>query len=133
MSIIGISHFFHVYFLRLIPGFILQNRPGDFAFLGLINFGGGALHAIGEGFLISKMFGVLFVSFIFGLLGAFSGFFAEQFKKNPSAFSWFAFAFPWLILIRGGWYQFFAVFKGLEIFVIFLLLLFVLGKIDVES
>jgi hypothetical protein len=36
--------------------------------------------------------------------------------------------FPWLILVRGGWYQFFAVFKALEIVIFILILLLLLRR-----
>lgn len=127
MSFAGLASFFNDYFLRLVPGFIINNRPSDFASLSLERLGGGALHAIGEGYLIFGLLGVIFVSAFFGVLGALSGLFAVRFKSSPSAVSWLLFAFPWIILIRGGWYQFFAVFKSLEVLIIFLLILTVLG------
>lgn len=123
LSYVGIDIFFHDYFIRLIPNLILDNRPRDFASLAPENLGGGALHSFGEGYLISGFIGSLFVSSFFGLLGAFSGLMAQHLKKNFSALGWMIFAFPWIVLVRGGWYQFFATFKSFEILILFVLIL----------
>lgn len=128
--LVGLDEFFRDYFLRLIPGFIMSNRPGDFSTLAPESIGGGALHALGEGYLIFGFVGSMVVSACFGVLGAISGLFGERFKHSPTAVSWLIFAFPWLILIRGGWYQFFAVFKSAEVLVVFLLLLMLIKKLS---
>lgn len=129
MSFVGLDTFFRSYFLRLMPGFTMSNRPGDFTSFSPESIGGGALHAIGEGYLVFGFLGGMAVSACFGVMGAISGIFGERFKHSPSAVSWLLFAFPWLILIRGGWYQFFAVFKSVEVLLLFLLLLILLKKL----
>ncbi len=125
ISFVGIFEFINNYFIRLVPGFILNNRPGDIAnSLTNSNIGGGAVHALADGYLASGFIGCFIVSFFIGFLGALSGFFSERYKKFPSAYNWLFFAFPWLFLVRGGWYQFFAFFKSLEILFIFMLATF---------
>jgi len=122
ISFVGLAELLERYALRLVPGFIWNNRPGDISYEFAGNLiGGGATHALGEGYLASGQLGVFVISVFIGFLGALSGIFAEQYKKFPSAYNWLFFAFPWLLVVRGGWYQFFSFFKSLEFLFLFLL------------
>lgn len=103
------------YSKRMPPGFMIQNRPHDIYFdMGFI-FGGGALHAFGEGYFNAGMLGVVCVGLIFGLFVSISFLFRELFVVTNEPLYWVVFIAPWLLVIRGGWYQFFAIFKGIEI------------------
>jgi hypothetical protein len=128
ISFVGLSEYSNNYFIRLAPGFILDNRPGEIAnSLTRSNIGGGAVHSLADGYLALGFLGCFIVSFFIGFLGALSGFFLERYKKFPSAYNWLFFAFPWLFIIRGGWYQFFAFFKSLEILFIFILAIYTIN------
>ena len=127
---IGLHDVILNYAWRLLPGSIFQGRPGDFVSMLPENIGGGSLHALGEGYLIHGIVGCVVFSGFFGILGAISICAGEIFKKTPSAICWLVFAFPWLILIRGGWYQFYSVIKSIEILFFILFLIIILGKID---
>jgi hypothetical protein len=117
---------------RLLPGPIFHERP-----LPLIlnlydteHIGGGAFHAIAEGYYIMGLGGCLVIGVFFGFLGMVSGWGSTLFLRKPCALHWIIFAFPWLILIRGGWYDFFAVFKTAEILVFVLSLVLLSGLME---
>jgi len=103
------------YSKRLLPEFLVQNRPLDvYAVMGF-NFGGGALHAFGEGYFFSGLLGVICVGFVFGLFTSISYLYRELYIVTNDPLCWLVYIAPWILVIRGGWYQFFAIFKGIEI------------------
>ena len=107
------------YSKRMLPKFLIKNRPHDiYASLGF-NIGGGALHAFGEGYFFSGLFGVVCVGFIFGLFVSISFLSCKLYLITNEPLYWIAFIAPWILMIRGGWYQFFAIFKSLEILLVF--------------
>jgi hypothetical protein len=111
------------YLERLLPGSFFPDRPIDLATLLPENIGGGALHSVGEGYLIGGPAGSGLVGLFFGFLGSISLLSVRMLaiKFTPVIFVFFA--FPWLILIRGGWYQLFATIKSIQILAFFLILL----------
>jgi len=116
------------YAIRLLPGTFFDNRPSDFIVMLPENVGGGAMHALAEGYLIMGVSGCLVMGVFFGVMGATSVYAGTLFKRHPTMLSWVAFAFPWLIMIRGGWYQFFATVKAVEILVVIMCILLLLSK-----
>ncbi len=125
--VVGIAPALLSYATRLLPGSFFPDRPKDFSAQLPESIGGGALHALGEGYLISDIGGCALVGAVFGMLIAVSIFAGNHFRSTRTPLSWIIFAFPWLLLIRGGWYQFFAIFKSLEILLTLLLLLMAVG------
>lgn len=121
--VVGIAPALQTYATRLLPGSFFTDRPGDLWTQLPEGIGGGALHALGEGYLIFGLWGCAFVGAVFGILIAISIFAGKQFRTSSTYLSWIMFALPWLLLIRGGWYQFFAIFKSIEILLLLLLLL----------
>jgi len=121
--VVGIAPALLSYATRLLPGSFFTNRPGDFWTQLPESVGGGALHALGEGYLIFGLGGCALIGAIFGMLIAVSIFAGNHFRSTRTPLSWIIFAFPWLLLIRGGWYQFFALFKSIEILLLLVLLL----------
>lgn len=115
---------------RLLPGPFFPNRAGDFASELSEPIGGGALHAMGEAFLIGGYYGYVFVGLFMGALISASILVAVIFKCAHPAVRSLIFVFPWLLLIRGGWYQFFSTLKSIEIcfFLIILLHFFATRK-----
>jgi len=111
------------YFERLLPGSFFKNRPIDVATLAPEVLGGGALHALGEGYAIKRFLGCCLMGGFFGSLIAFSIYFGRLLTAEYSPVLVTIVLFPWIILIRGGWYQFFAVLKSLEILIFILILL----------
>ena len=105
-----------IYLERLLPGPFFPDRPGDLAALLPEKIGGGALHSLGEAYLIGGMFGCLSLAALFGALAALSIFFGNRLKHSWSSAHFVVFLFPWLLLIRGGWYQLFSILKSMEIF-----------------
>lgn len=124
---IGIGEAMVSYATRLLPGPLFSNRPEDFATQLPEQIGGGALHPLGEGYLIFGLWGCAFVGAVFGFLIAFSTLAGRHYRFSRSAVSLILFMLPWLLLVRGGWYQFFALMKSVEIL---LLLLLALAIID---
>lgn len=120
---IGITPALLSYSARLLPGPFFKNRPPDLWTQLPEPIGGGALHPLGEGYLISGLGGCAVVGSVFGMLIAVSVLAGNHFRSTKVPLSWIIFAFPWLLLIRGGWYQFFALFKSLEILILLVLLL----------
>lgn len=118
VSNLGLYDLLVNYSQRMLPSFLLINRPHDVYSDMRVSLGGGALHSFGEGYFFARFLGVVFVGAIFGLLCAIS-FYAKKFLKQP--LGWIVFIAPWMVMIRSGWYQFFSFFKILElVFVIFL-------------
>jgi hypothetical protein len=124
---VGIMKSFLSYAHRLLPGPFFTDRPKDFWLELSEPIGGGALHSIGEGYLISGLAGCAAVGAVFGLLIAISIFAGINFRKSPSALMWTIAVFPWLLLIRGGWYQFFAIFKSLQVFLLIICLIILIN------
>lgn len=116
------------YFERLLPGTFFANRPVDVATLAPENIGGGALHALGEGYAINRLFGCGLMGAVFGSLIAFSIYLGRSLVVEYSPVLASLVLFPWLILVRGGWYQFFALIKTLEIIIFILILLMLLRR-----
>ena len=127
--VVGIAPALLSYATRLLPGSFFTNRPGDFWTQLPESVGGGALHALGEGYLIFGLGGCALIGAVFGMLIAVSIFAGNHFRSTRTPLSWIIFAFPWLLLIRGGWYQFFALFKSIEILLLLLLLLMAVGRL----
>jgi hypothetical protein len=127
---IGLGSALLSYATRLLPGPFFSNRPSDFWLQLPELIGGGALHPLGEGYLISGLVGCGLVGAVFGVLVAVSIFASNHFGSTRSPILWIVFAFPWLLLIRGGWYQFFSILKSLEILALFLVLLVVIGWVE---
>jgi hypothetical protein len=114
---------------RLLPGALFPNRPGDLS-LGLPEvIGGGSTHSLAEGYLVMGFLGVVIIGVVFGLLGGLSVVAGRRFRNSPTMMSWVGFSFPWLLLIRGGWYQFFSILKSTEVLLCLLLLLLVAEQI----
>lgn len=128
--VVGIAPALLSYATRLLPGSFFTDRPGDFWTQLPESIGGGALHALGEGYLIFGMGGCALTGAIFGVLIAVSIFSGNRFQSTRTPLSWVVFIFPWLLLIRGGWYQFFAIFKSIEILLLLVLLLMAVGWLD---
>lgn len=119
-NICNLTTLAHNYAIRMLPGFLFKDRPIDlWADSG---FGGGALHSLGEGFLFSGLPGVVLICSIFGVIIHVSYQSKNAYVKSNSPISWLMFAFPWLLIVRSGWYQFFSLLKGLEILAILLLI-----------
>lgn len=106
------------YLERLLPGPFFKDRPGDLSGLLPEPIAGGTLHSLGEGYLIAGYVGCVFISAIFGTIAAASIFFVRYLKYAWAPTLFVVFLFPLLLLIRGGWYQIFSIFKSLEIFLI---------------
>ncbi len=118
------------YLERLLPGSFFPDRPGDLAGLMPEEIGGGALHSLGEVYLIGGVFGCISLAAAFGALVAVSIFFGRQLKYSQSPVFFVVFVFPWLLLIRGGWYQLFAVIKSMEILLVIWFCLAVIGGLQ---
>ena len=119
---VGFGHALSSYAHRLLPGSLFLERPLDLWLALPETIGGGALHALGEGYLIAGLTGCLIVGVTFGNLIALSILGLHFFRLQPTPIAWVIFVFPWLLLIRGGWYQFFSIFKSIEI--LFFILIF---------
>lgn len=124
---IGMGEAMVSYATRLLPGPLFFNRPEDFAAQLPEQIGGGALHPLGEGYLIFGLWGCAFVGAVFGFLIAFSTLAGRHYRFSRSAVSLILFMLPWLLLVRGGWYQFFALMKSIEILLLLLLALAIIG------
>jgi len=120
---IGLKKAFNAYAIRLIPGPLLKDRPRDFSGTLPEIIGVGATHSLAEGYLIKGLAGVILISIFFGLMGGCSLFFLRRYENSQSIKNVLLFSFPWILLIRGGWYQLFAIFKASS-FLIALLLIF---------
>lgn len=110
----GLAEALHRYLIRLLPGAWFE-RPGDLLLLLPELPGAGALHSMGEGYLIAGMWGVIFVSSVTGIILGCSIAAKDLWQEHKYPWLGLLFILPWLLLIRGGWYQFFAFFKTFEI------------------
>lgn len=115
LPMVGVRDFLHNYFLRMLPGMWFSDRPVDFLVLVPEVPGGGALHALGEGYLIAGLKGCVLVGAIIGGFQGISVAVKDIWREFGDPYCGLIFLFPWLLLIRGGWYQFFSFFKTLEI------------------
>lgn len=127
---VGMGTAILTYAARLLPGPFFANRPGDFWPQPSEPIGGGALHSLGESYLILGLGGCALMGATFGVLIAVSVSAGNYFRSARTPISWIIFAFPWLLLIRGGWYQFFAILKSIEILFLLLLLLMAVGWVS---
>lgn len=116
---VGAPNAINNYLERLLPGPFFKDRPGDLSGVLPESVAGGTLHPLGEAYLIAGYIGCSVVSAILGAIVAASVFCARHLKYSWSPTAFVLFLFPWLLLIRGGWYQFFSIFKSLEIIFIF--------------
>jgi len=128
--VVGMGTAIFTYAARLLPGPFFANRPGDFWPQLPEPIGGGALHSLGEGYLIFGLGGCALMGATFGVLIAVSISAGNYFRSDRTPISWIVFAFPWLLLIRGGWYQFFAILKSIEILFLLLFLLMAVGWVS---
>lgn len=124
---IGMGQAILSYATRLLPGPLFINRPEDFAVQLSEPIGGGALHPLGEGYLIFGLWGCAFVGAVFGVLIALSLLAGRHYRFSRSSVSLILFMVPWLLLVRGGWYQFFALMKSIEILMLLVLALTIVG------
>ena len=112
---VGLEDALTVYAARLLPGPLFPGRPSGFFVQFSESIGNGATHSLAEGYLISGIFGIMMVSLIIGIFLGFSVVAGRSYRINCSLSSLIIFSFPWLLLIRGSWYQFFAFFKAAEV------------------
>lgn len=131
-GVIGLGSAMLSYTARLLPGPFFSNRPNDFWLQLPELIGGGALHPLGEGYLISGLSGCALIGAVFGVLIAISIFASGHLRSTRSPILWMVFAFPWLLLIRGGWYQFFSILKSLEILLLFISILLIISRVGCE-
>jgi hypothetical protein len=131
-NVVGMETAALTYAVRLLPGPFFANRPGDLWLKLSEPIGGGALHSLGEGYLIYGLAGCALMGVVFGVLAAISISAGNCFRSTRSPVWWILFAFPWLLLIRGGWYQFFSILKSVEILVFLLLFLAGIGRMGVR-
>lgn len=129
LPIVGVTDFLHNYLVRMLPGIWFSDRPVDFLVLVPEVPGGGALHALGEGYLIAGLWGCVLVGAIIGGFQGISVAAKDIWRECGDPYCGLIFLFPWLLLIRGGWYQFFSFFKTLEIIGLLLLGLTILAVI----
>lgn len=120
---VGLSDAFVVYALRMLPGPFFPNRPGGFSVQLPENIGNGATHALAEGYFASGVIGVILVSLMVGVLLGFSTIAGRSYRETRSLSALIIFSFPWLLLIRGGWYHFFAFFKAAEVILLVYIML----------
>ena len=124
---VGAPNAINNYLERLLPGPFFKDRPGDLSGVLPESVAGGTLHPLGEAYLIAGYIGCSVVSAMFGAIAAASVFCARHLKYPWSPTVFVLFLFPWLLLIRGGWDQFFSIFKSLEILFIFSAGLVIIG------
>ncbi len=118
------------YAVRLLPGPLFFARPGDLSQRISANVGGGALHSLGEGFFIDGIIGCLVVTIVFSLFIAISAFLVFRAPgARSSPLSCLIIQFPWLLLIRGGWYQFFSLIKAFQILFCLIVIMTLIGRI----
>lgn len=115
LPMVGFWESMQRYLVRLLPGIWFPDRPSDLLLLFPELPGGGALHALGEGYLIGGYGGIIFIAGIIGIVLGCSIAAKSAWHHHGHACFGLIFLFPWLLLIRGGWYQFFSIIKSLEI------------------
>ena len=120
---VGLSDAFVVYAVRMLPGPLFSNRPGGFSVLLPEIIGSGATHSLAEGYFVSGVIGVILVSLMVGILLGFSAIAGRSYRTSRSLSALIIFSFPWLLLIRGGWYLFFAFFKAAEVILLIYIIL----------
>jgi hypothetical protein len=125
---IGFKKAIEAYLIRLIPGSILKNRPNDFSGSLPEIIGVGATHSLAEGYLIKNLVGVFLVSIFFGILAASSQFALLRYEKFNSIENLILFSFPLILLIRGGWYQLFAIFKAASFLAVLFFIFYLMDK-----
>ena len=90
------------YLQRVLPEFLSRNRPSDVYVDMGFTFGGGALHAFGEGYFFAELFGVICIGLVFGIFVSISFSFRELFIRVGEPLYWVVFVAPWIMIIRGG-------------------------------
>lgn len=118
---------------RLLPGPLFPDRPGDISTFLPEPIGGGAMHALAEGFYIDGLRGAIVVAIVFSLLIAVSTYLSGLGAAKNHPVGLLVIYFPWLLVIRGGWYQFFSVFKSLEILIFFIIIIWLLNRADFSA
>ncbi|MDA9296149.1 hypothetical protein N9Q04_03940 [Burkholderiales bacterium] len=120
---VGLSDAFVVYATRMLPGPFFPDRPGGFSVQLPERIGNGATHALAEGYFVSGVIGVMLVSLMVGVLLGFSFIAGRNYRSTRSLSALIIFSFPWLLLIRGGWYHFFAFFKAAQVILLIYIIL----------
>ncbi len=90
------------YLVRLLSGIWFPDRPSDLLLLFPELLGGGALHALGEGYLIGGYGGIIFIAGIIGIILGCSIAAKSAWHHHGHACFGLIFLFPLLLLIRGG-------------------------------
>ena len=129
---VGFSDAFVVYAIRMLPGPFFSNRPSGFSVQLPEIIGNGATHSLAEGYFVSGVIGVMLVSLMVGVLLGFSVIAGRNYRSTRSLSALIIFSFPWLLLIRGGWYQFFAFFKAAEVTLLIYIILLAVKWMDVK-
>jgi hypothetical protein len=129
---VGLSDAFVVYAIRMLPGPFFSNRPSGFSVQLPEIIGNGATHSLAEGYFVSGVIGVMLVSLMVGVLLGFSVIAGRNYRSTRSLSALIIFSFPWLLLIRGGWYQFFAFFKAAEVTLLIYIILLAVKWMDVK-
>lgn len=130
---VGIGKAFEAYAVRLLPGSFVPNRPGDFHINMKEKIHGGALHSVGEGYIIKGMWGVFLIGAQFSIF-AWLGNAAIRNKAEIGDFLANAlYMLPWFLIIRSGWYQFFSIYKAYEILGFLSFVLLIINKLKREA
>lgn len=129
---VGLLKTLGFYAVRMLPGSYFHGRPVDISTNLPEYIGAGALHALGEGYLVLGFWGCILVGAVFGVLGAVSACSSMLCSKSLRPFRWIVVFMPWLILIRGGWYQFFSVFKSIEVLCLILFCMFIIKMLQTK-
>lgn len=118
------------YSLRMLPGPLFQSRPGDFMITSGFALGGGAINSIAESYIFLGFFGFILPSLISGFLAAIAERSYSIFNDYRNFISLFIFLFIWVILPKGGWYQFFSIFKSIEVMMFIMLIIAIVENKD---
>lgn len=129
-NIIGIASAVKNYFIRLLPGSFFPVRPQDICINLPENIGSGALHSLGEAYLAGGMLGAIFFGILLGGIFSISLLARDVWERTRHPYAGLVFVFPWLLLIRGTWYQFFSIIKSAQILIALLMILSFVGFIE---
>lgn len=129
----NLANVFSNYTYRLLPGGIFNDRPIDIYITNGLILGNGALHSSGEGYLYFGNVGTILVSLILGAFAAISYRCKELYLINRDPLLWLVFIAPSLLIVRGGWYQFFSIFKGIELLLLMVFILWLIRTITLKN
>lgn len=118
------------YSLRMLPGPLFQSRPGDLVITPGFALGGGAINSIAESYIFFGFCGFVLPSLIAGFLAAIAERSYSIFSHYRNFISLFIFLFIWVILPKGGWYQFFSIFKSIEVMMFIMLIIAIVENKD---